>query len=613
MKFNRFLTGALCVLLLSLVACDEKDFPFTPSLDYNDTIVVAPADSVGEYITIAEALNIIAKLDSGASTTEMYKLEGEVIQNNTNPSNVPTPYNNINITIKDSTGTIGCWYMNNLNNQPFTSSSQVPLVGSKVVMIGKLKNYVNKNTGATTPEMANGYILRIIEMADEPDAADAQPITIAEAIQLANQLASGETTAEYYVDTVIITAIKTKAENVPGTYTNINMTVQDSTGSMDSYYTNYLDNKPFTSSDQIPAVGSKIVLIAKICNYRGTTPEFKDGYIAQILEEGTGTVDPGDNPGTDVELEGDGSLANPFTASDIMKLNNSKTGNYYVRAYVVGCIKASSMTLAGNVLFEGFDSQTNIVIAAAAEERDENKVVPVALPAGVVRDGLNLVGHPEYKMQEVLLYGSLEKYFGRAGVKAVSYAKVGDVEIGTNPDGSSTGDPTGGNPGDATDDPTDVLLNETMLTQASFGLFTAQSVSGDQAWTLSTKYGATMSGYANSASHANEDWLVSPAFDATGRGAVLTFDHARGPAGSMSVSTDNYTVWVSNDYDGDVTTATWTQMPIPTHGTAAWGYVSSGNMPIPAANCAANCRIAFKYVCNDSESATWEIKNIVVK
>ena len=122
-----------------------------------------------------------------------------------------------------------------------------------------------------------------------------------------------------------------------------------------------------------------------------------------------------------------------------------------------------------------------------------------------------------------------------------------------------------------------------------------------------------MSGYANSASHANEDWLVSPAFDATGRTPVLTFEHARGPKGSMSISTDNFTVWVSNDYTDDVTTATWTQIAIPTHGATAWGYVSSGEMTIPAANCAANCRIAWKYTCTDSESATWEIKNVLVK
>ncbi|MBQ0080311.1 MAG: choice-of-anchor J domain-containing protein, partial [Alistipes sp.] len=87
----------------------------------------------------------------------------------------------------------------------------------------------------------------------------------------------------------------------------------------------------------------------------------------------------------------------------------------------------------------------------------------------------------------------------------------------------------------------------------------------------------------------------------------------RGPKASMSVDTKNYTVWVSNDFDGDVATATWTQIAIPTHGTTPWGYVNSGNMVIPDANCAANCRIAWKYVCDDKESATWEIKNIIVK
>ncbi|MBO5817293.1 MAG: hypothetical protein J6R26_05045, partial [Paludibacteraceae bacterium] len=49
------------------------------------------------------------------------------------------------------------------------------------------------------------------------------------------------------------------------------------------------------------------------------------------------------------------------------------------------------------------------------------------------RTGLNLVQNPDLDGQEVLLFGSLEAYFGTAGVKAPSYAKVGDKEYGVNP------------------------------------------------------------------------------------------------------------------------------------------------------------------------------------
>lgn len=156
------------------------------------------------------------------------------------------------------------------------------------------------------------------------------------------------------------------------------------------------------------------------------------------------------------------------------------------------------------------------------------------------------------------------------------------------------------------------VLDETLLTQSSFDKFTAVSVIGAEVWTFDPAYGAKMSGYTT-ATAANEDWFISPAMNLDGAtSATLTFDHARGPAGSMSVSTSNYTLWISTDYtSGLPSTATWTQLTIPTYGTTAWTYVSSGQIALT--QLAANTRFAFKYVCNDTESATWEIKNVVVR
>ena len=293
MKANRLLIALLSIAMLGMVACNEKNAPTGPGQQNpNDSTTVVSVDTTGTYVTVAQALSIISELEPSKATDEKYKIVGEVIQNNTDPANVPGKYTNINITIKDATGSIACYYMNNLNNEAFTSSKQVPRVGSKVVMIGQLKNYVNKNTSATTPEMANGFILRIIEMQEDANPKEYTHVTIAQALEIGKDLAEGEETPGYYMDTVIITTVKTKAADVPGTYTNINMTVKDETGTLDCYYTYYLENAEFTSADQIPPVNSKVVIIAKIANYKGTTIEFKNGYIAAILEEGNGVVEP---------------------------------------------------------------------------------------------------------------------------------------------------------------------------------------------------------------------------------------------------------------------------------------------------------------------------------
>jgi len=55
------------------------------------------------------------------------------------------------------------------------------------------------------------------------------------------------------------------------------------------------------------------------------------------------------------------------------------------------------------------------------------------LPKGAVRTGLNLKENPTLLGKQVILYGNLEKYFGVAGVKGVSYAECDDKQFGTKP------------------------------------------------------------------------------------------------------------------------------------------------------------------------------------
>lgn len=278
-------------------------------------------------VTIAEAITIINQLADGASTDSLYIISGEVIQNNTDPANVPNSYTNINITIKDSTGSLGCYYMNNLGNQKFTSSNQVPLVGSKITMIGRLKKYINKNTSATTPEMTNGYIYSIEEMAEPGNPDDATPATIADVLTKGSALASGQTTVEYYKVTGTVTNIKTAVSDVPGKYPNINLTIKDSTGSIDSYYTNYLENKPFTSADQIPAVGSEIVIIAQIYKYNDSSIELKGGFISEIIKQGDGSQPI-------VENATEATIAEVLSVGDGLSAGKYSTAYYKVTAFV---------------------------------------------------------------------------------------------------------------------------------------------------------------------------------------------------------------------------------------------------------------------------------------
>lgn len=168
--------------------------------------------------------------------------------------------------------------------------------------------------------------------------------------------------------------------------------------------------------------------------------------------------------------------------------------------------------------------------------------------------------------------------------------------------------PNNPNPGAAT-----VIYSESFT--ADLGKMTPKNAAGAQGWRVNTQYkNANMSGYAQGASHANEDWLISPTFDLTAaQSMAITFKHTINK-GDVSLMQQEQTLWISSDYQGDVNTATWTQLTIPTYpeGTS-WKYVESGEISVPTQLLGqANVVFAFKYLCTDRSSASWQIQDLRV-
>ncbi|MDR2653626.1 MAG: DUF5689 domain-containing protein [Prevotellaceae bacterium] len=320
-------------------------------------------------------------------------------------------------------------------------------------------------------------------------------------------------------------------------------------------------------------------------------------------------IDPDDDGGGGTGT-GDGSESDPYSVAEGIS-NQNVSGNpvTWTQGYIVGCVKngVSAVTSAADVIIgagSGWDSQTNVLIADDANETDYTKCIVVNLPSQTpLRTQVNLVTNTANYQKTLKVKGVLRTYFNVPGLRDCP-GQVGDFVL----DGQGGGG-TGGNE----------IFNETLLTQTSFDKFIAYSITGNQGWTFSAQYGAVMSGYVedDTRSYTNVDWIISPAIDLSSYSAAkLAFDHARGPAASITVGIAQgwYKVYVSNNYNsGDPTAATWTELTGVNHTTTAWAYVSSGELNIPAANLAANFRIAFRYECTDAESATWEIKNVVVK
>ncbi len=371
------------------------------------------AQPVTDYtdITVAEA---IEKAQAGDQSN--YRVTVTVVEVKTAKDNVPSKYTNLNMTVKDETGKIDCFYTNYINNKPFESADQIPPVGTKLTIIGKVKMYVSGET--STPEFYEAYIGEIIEIGTGSGELinDATPITIAEAIEKAKAGDEGN-----YELTGIVYNYSTDLTKVPGTYTNVDFTLKDSTGSITCFRTNYIDNKPFESADQVPPVGSKIKVVGPLTIYQQTTPEVDHGYITEVIEIGNGTIeiDPDD-------FTGDGSKENPFTIADVLLLDNAAEGPYWVKGIIVGSADGSlnkaSFSTQGAVA-------TNILVADDATTTDTKQLIPVQLATGKFRTALNIVDNNGNIGAEVLLHGKLQKYFSVAGMKELDDAYLNGEQV----------------------------------------------------------------------------------------------------------------------------------------------------------------------------------------
>lgn len=148
-----------------------------------------------------------------------------------------------------------------------------------------------------------------------------------------------------------------------------------------------------------------------------------------------------DDPNTEIiGGEGDGTEASPYNITSVTTIGTGT--NVYVKGFIVGYISGKSFDDA----VIGADTctvLTNLLLASTATETNKSKCIPVQLPTGVIRSGLNLSQNKGNLGKEVVLCGNIEKYFGQTGVKNVVYATIDGQEIGNKPGVGPAGEPTG--------------------------------------------------------------------------------------------------------------------------------------------------------------------------
>ena len=278
-------------------------------------------------------------------------------------------------------------------------------------------------------------------------------LTVAEANAICAKLESGATTGtKYYVKGWVKKLANKHADGISSFGNALFYMVDTKENATEDFYAYQvygLNGEKITNPDAV-AVGDYVVVYGELTNYNGTYETVGKGaaHIWRSTNAALGTPGTGDNnddngndDGGNDNVAGQGTRENPYTLSDLAALGNPAT-KAWVKAYIVGQVKGGANSMSATTAefdansFTANDNgtNTNILLGATASVSSVNEVTPLQLPSGDLRNKLNLIQNPGVLGKEILVYGSLEKYFGANGIKSPEYAEVDGQKIGIDPD-----------------------------------------------------------------------------------------------------------------------------------------------------------------------------------
>lgn len=330
------------------------------------------------------------------------------------------------------------------------------------------------------------------------------------------------------------------------------------------------------SADTIPAGYGTVTGILSVF---GTTWQLTLRDINDV-KDFSGIIPP--PPGS-----GDGTFEDPYDIE--AAASNTSSTPVWVEGYIVGVYETGGTEFVPN--FTGpYLTSSNLLLADSPDETNLGNCVPVQLPAGAIRNVLNLVDNSGNKGKVVMVLGTLEPYFSQPGVKNLT---------GYWMDGTGIIPATG-------------FFTEEF--NNSLGAFSQYSVIGDQIWAGQTYDGGcvTMTGFVNPNRFANEDWLISPSISLAGKtGVKMIFREAMNFATNIN---EEAKVFVSTNYagTGDPNEADWTQLTGFSRSAGdSWTFVDTGEINLSAYD-GQTIYVAFKYTSTTAVAGTWEISRMLL-
>lgn len=447
---------ALATMAFTFTSCEDVPSPFgeivKPSGE--EKVVIDPAGSGTEKdpYNVAAVLEVCSGLASGTQTDKDVYVKGIVSE--IKDIDTSGTYGNATYWISDDAdGKANKFYIYRgfgLGGKKFNEGATPVKVGDKIVIKSPVMNY-----SGTYETVQNKCI--IVELngvkdsgsggGDTPSGTDIgskdAPITCAKALELIKALADGgESDGKAFVKGKVI-KVTTNQENFEK-YGNLNYLISDDgseTNAITVYSGDGLNGEKFKGITDL-AAGDEVIVYGKLYKYVNEsgqmTPEINKGNYLVSLVKGSGGG--GDTP-TPTAGDGDGSEAKPYNVT--AAIAKAEQTGVYVKGFIVGFVDGQAYD-TGATFSDAATGKTNVLIAASASETDPTKCMPVQLPNGAIREGLNLQDNKGNYKKEVTLYGDIATYFRVPGIKNTTYALIDGKAIGTKPGEESGGGSGGG-------------------------------------------------------------------------------------------------------------------------------------------------------------------------
>lgn len=315
----------LACAVMAFSSCEDVPAPYNMPQEVIDEIAEPSGSGTAEDPYNAAAANQLGESLEADANSETVYIKGIVTR--FDRDGVNPEYGNATFYISEDGTTNNEFYVFHcygLGGERFTSEDELK-VGDEVIVCGQITNFM----GNTVELDQGGYIYSLngtVVPKDDQSTAEPEgegtlesPYNVAKAQEV---IANGAPDEEVYV--------KGKVSEIRGLntqYGSLTYYISDdgtTTGQLYVYGGLYLNGEKFSSEDQLK-VGDEVVIRGKLVLY-GSTPEINTNSVLISINGQGGTV------------AGDGTEANPYSASQALELIKAEQFESGTKYYVKGII-----------------------------------------------------------------------------------------------------------------------------------------------------------------------------------------------------------------------------------------------------------------------------------